>query len=180
MREREPLEAKLKKEEVLADAAAAAAVGEGLLADAEGKLLEGLVTNVFVVVEREEGEGEGGGGGEMQTASSLSRFEIQTASAEEGVLDGVMRRAVIEAAGKIGIGVRLSAPDPSKTERQRWREAFVTSALRGVAPLRGISRGGGRGGEGWSVEFEGEVPGEVTRAIAGELEAVVGHYRVPL
>lgn len=201
---REPLEAKLSealattKKNAAETAVAAAAGGEGLLVDEKGRLLEGLVTNVFVVVEREEeaeeeerkkGEEAGIATASSSSSSSLSRFELQTASVEEGVLDGVMRRAVIEAAGKLGIKVALSAPGPpsSSSRQRRWREAFVTSALRGVAPLREIrGQGGGGGGgraEGLSVELfgdDGGVPGPVTRAIAGALEGVVGHYRVQL
>lgn len=177
------------------------------MVDSRGRLLEGLVTNVFVVVER-EGEKEEEEQKEQKEQIKdnnaslpppLSRFELQTASPEEGVLDGVMRRAVLEAAGSLGLGVALSAPDPkllflSQQEQQqgqeqqgkrrrRWREAFVTSALRGVAPLREI-RGEEIGEEKseWRVEFDeaGGVPGPVTRAIAEALPAVVGHHRVQL
>jgi branched-subunit amino acid aminotransferase/4-amino-4-deoxychorismate lyase len=163
--------------------------------DARGRLLEGLVTNVFVVAE----EGDGGGGDEGEAGgraseggrggvpggggrSDLSRFSLHTASAaSDGVLDGTMRRAVLEAADALGIPVVSSPPDPS--ERRRWREAFVTSALRGVAAVArvgGQGGGGPAGGEPWSVDFSREVPGRVTREIAEALPCVMRRHEVKL
>ena len=178
-------------------AAAGGARGEGLLVDARGRLLEGLVTNVFVVAEEGDGsggdEGEAGGraseggrggvaGGGAGGRSDLSRFSLHTASAaSDGVLDGTMRRAVLEAADALGIPVVTSPPDPS--ERRRWREAFVTSALRGVAAVarvRGQGGGGPGGGEPWSVDFSREVPGRVTREIAEALPCVIRRHEVKL
>ena len=192
---REPLERKLSEAVFAAEASAGGLGGpsaplasslrrrEGLLADSRGRLLEGLVTNVFVVVEAEaEAEGEAGGerergarGGERTRTSTLSRFSLQTASAEsDGVLEGVMRRAVLEAADSLGLRVIASPPDPR--ERRRWREAFVTSALRGVAAAARVK------GDSWSVDFAagGDVPGRVTREIAGALPEVLRRHEVKL
>ena len=194
VRARAPLEAKLEGivfDETLPSASSSVAKREGLLADSRGRLLEGLVTNVFVVVE-DEGEDEGeeeeseAKGGRASALSS--RFSLQTAPAESsssstesggGVLDGVMRRAVLEAAEALSLRVALSAPDPR--ERARWREAFVTSALRGVAAVARLRGGGEFGNETWRLDFESEsVPGSVTREIAEALPVVMRRHEVKL
>lgn len=179
---------------------------EGLLADEQGRLLEGLLTNVFVVVadddededeearawarEEEEGAGHRRRGG----AVDLSRFSLHTAAASDGggggpgpasILDGVMRRAVLEAAESLELRVVASRPDPRG--RRRWREAFVTSALRGVAAVARVQGGGQEGGmEPWSVDFSsgggggGGLPGLVTREIADALPGVTWRHEVKL
>lgn len=127
----------------------AAGATEGMLADGAGRLLEGLVTNVFVV----EGRGEGA--------------TLVTAAPRDGVLDGVARRAVLAAADRVGVAVRQAPPDPARVAD--WSEAFVTSAVVGVRPLAAVS------GPGWRAEFGG-VPGPVTAALAEALPAVLEHH----
>ena len=98
----------------------------------------------------------------------------------------MMRRAVLEAAEALGIRVVVAAsspPDPR--ERRRWREAFVTSALRGVAAVARVQGGGEEGGGGsiepWSVDFSGgDVPGFVTREIAAVLPGMTRRHEVQL
>ena len=122
---------------------------EGLLADGAGRLLEGLITNVFIV----EGRGD--------------RATLVTAAPRDGVLDGVARRAVLAAADRVGVGMRQAPPDPGRAGE--WREAFVTSAVVGVRPLSAVS------GPGWRVEFD-QVPGPVTAALTEALPAVLEHH----
>ena len=132
---RAPLEARLP-----------ACAADGLLADGRGRLLEGLVTNVFVVT----GEGV-----------------LQTAAAGDGVLDGVTRRAVLAAAARLSIPVDLAPPDP--TARSSWSEAFLTSAVAGVRPLARLE------GPGWCVDF-GAAPGTTTAALAAALPGEAAHH----
>jgi branched-subunit amino acid aminotransferase/4-amino-4-deoxychorismate lyase len=134
-------------------------VADGLLTAECGALVEGLVTNLFVVQAR--GGGEGGG--------PAPPFTLRTASPADGALDGVARRVVLAlAAAQPGlVAVDERPPDPA--ERGAWAEAFLTNAVRGVQPLTGLagpSREDGGGGPAWSVEF-GAVPGPVTAALAG-------------
>lgn len=91
---------------------------EVLLSSKDGRLLEGLVTNIFVVTEDE------------------GCAVIQTASMEEGVVWGTARKRVIEAC--IILGVRVIETAPRFEERNRWKEAFISNSLRSVQPIRRI------------------------------------------
>lgn len=86
--------------------------------DGDG-LLEGSVTNFFVVAMK-----------------SQSEMEVQTASLEDGVLPGVIRQLVIEVCQEDGIPLREVMP--SWQARATWKEAFVTSGLRMVQPVESI------------------------------------------
>jgi branched-subunit amino acid aminotransferase/4-amino-4-deoxychorismate lyase len=96
-----------------------AGAADALLAAPDGRLLEGLVTNLFVVAERPAAAGGG--------------VVLQTAGVSEGVVRGVARGRVLAAAASLGLPVDERAPDPSA--RAAWREAFLTNAARGVQPL---------------------------------------------
>ncbi len=86
---------------------------EGLLVSAKGDILEGLVSNFFVVTLDKDG-----------------KPLVQTAPAEEGaaslVLDGVMRRLVLESCHMLHIPVQLALP--SVKAASEWSEAFVTNS----------------------------------------------------
>lgn len=110
-------------------------IHEALLVDEEGRLLEGLSSNFFAVKER----------------------KIWTE--EEAVLSGITREMVLDEARKSGIVIvyqpvhAVHIPDLD--------EAFITSASRGVLPVRsidGIVVGSGK-------------PGEVTQELARRYEA---------
>jgi len=78
---------------------------EGILSDSQGSLLEGFVTNVFIV--REDGF--------LQTASP----------AGDQVLDGIMRRTVIKCCEQAGVHVEESAPNLA--DSHLWQEGFLTN-----------------------------------------------------
>ncbi|KAL0848065.1 hypothetical protein Bca101_021312 [Brassica carinata] len=91
---------------------------ELLLSNDGDHLLEGCVTNFFVVCLRKSSCGSLYG-------ESLSEFEVQTAPVSDGVLPGVIREVVIEVCLSKGIPYRERAP--SWSERELWEEAFITS-----------------------------------------------------
>ncbi|XP_024013712.1 uncharacterized protein LOC18020712 isoform X2 [Eutrema salsugineum] len=95
------------------------ATTELLLSNDGDHLLEGCITNFFVVCRRSSDNLYGG---------SLSEFEVQTAPITDGVLPGVIREVVIDVCLSKGIPYRERAP--SWSERELWEEAFITSSLR--------------------------------------------------
>lgn len=94
---------------------------ELLLSNDGDHLLEGCVTNFFVVCRRKSSSGSLYGG-------SLGGFEVQTAPVTDGVLPGVIREVVIEVC--LSKGIPYCERAPSWSERELWEEAFVTSSLR--------------------------------------------------
>jgi branched-subunit amino acid aminotransferase/4-amino-4-deoxychorismate lyase len=56
-----------------------------------------------------------------------------TASLQEGVLPGVLRRRVLQACQQLQLEVLEQAP--CLDDSNSWVEAFVTNALRGVQPV---------------------------------------------
>jgi branched-subunit amino acid aminotransferase/4-amino-4-deoxychorismate lyase len=87
--------------------------GEVALVGERGELLETSRSNLFIVTER----------------------SVETADPPR-VLPGVARRLVLEAAQELGMRIRLRAP--RLAERARWREVFVTNAVRGVRPVASL------------------------------------------
>lgn len=90
-----------------------------LVSDDGDGLLEGSVTNFFVVAMNPD-------------------LEVQTASLDDGVLPGVIRQLVIEVCKEDGIPVR--EVKPSWESRGTWTESFVTSSLRIVQQVGSIRR----------------------------------------
>ncbi|XP_021715789.1 uncharacterized protein LOC110683703 isoform X2 [Chenopodium quinoa] len=95
---------------------------ELLLSDNGDQILEGSITNFFVV--RFKGDNE------VTEKRSINRgtlqsYELQTAPVKDGVLPGVIRQLVIEICLSKGIAIREESP--SWSERDSWEEAFVTS-----------------------------------------------------
>ncbi|KAK9124365.1 hypothetical protein Sjap_013967 [Stephania japonica] len=102
-------------------------VNEILLTNDGDRILEGGVTNFFVVSRMDD--------------SSSNRekgftYEVQTASINEGVLPGIVRQLIIEVCLAMGIPVREVAPSWSK--RELWEEAFTTNGLRLVQHVESI------------------------------------------
>lgn len=64
----------------------------------------------------------------LHDPESVHSFEVQTAPINDGVLPGVMRQLVIEICSSKGILLQEVAP--SWSDRELWKEAFVTSSLR--------------------------------------------------
>ena len=104
------------------EAGKAADVEEILLADAEGRVLEGTQTNFFAVED-----------GAVHTAG-------------DGVLFGTVRHLVLQVCAAQGVRVILSPPLASRVAR--WEGAFLTSTSRLVLPINEVRVGGG-GGAPW-------------------------------
>ena len=86
-------------------------VYEGILRSPDGRLLEGMSSNFYAVVD-----------GALLTAG-------------EGVLAGITRRAVLEIAAEL-LPVRMDAPRVE--DIPRFEEALITSSGRGVVPVTRI------------------------------------------
>ncbi|CAI0442878.1 unnamed protein product [Linum tenue] len=99
-------------------------VTELLLSNDGDHLLEGCLTNFFVV-RRREGKGVG-----------ENPYEVQTAPISDGVLPGIIRQLVLEVCLSKGISVQEVAP--SWSGRDFWQEAFVTNSLRIIRPVERI------------------------------------------
>ena len=127
-------------ESVLALAEAqAAGADEALLLDTEGHLSEGSASNLFLV----------------------QRGTLRTPPLSCAALPGITRAIVIEIADKLGIAVdeRPVMPD----ELFQADEAFLTSSVRGIVPLRIVD---GR-------TIGPDCPGEVTRRVTTRYCALV-------
>jgi para-aminobenzoate synthetase / 4-amino-4-deoxychorismate lyase len=101
---------------LLEQAEAAVAPALPLLVDERGELLEGTRANVFIV------NGE----------------ELLTPPLDGRILAGVTRARVIEAAA--ALGMEIDARPIGLGELAEADEVFLTSAIRGVPPVRGGSR----------------------------------------
>lgn len=93
---------------------------------------------------------------------------LMTASLEDGVLPGLMRARVLQAAAMLGLSVQEQAP--CWQEQSAWLEMFVSNALRGVQPVASVMMPGAQGGDHGSVADAGvfELPqacGPVTQAL---------------
>ncbi|XP_011102086.1 uncharacterized protein LOC105180130 isoform X2 [Sesamum indicum] len=101
-------------------------VNELLLSNDGEQILEGCLTNFFVVCLKEK-DGDGHTV-EQKQPQSLRCIEVQTAPLSDGVLPGVIRQVIRDICLKIGIPFREVAPSWSK--RELWMEAFITNSLR--------------------------------------------------
>lgn len=116
---------------------------ENLGRDPSGSVLEGSRSNVFLV-----------SGGAIVTPADVPSTPF---------LAGIMRGAVIERAGGLGIG---AAEETGVTidHIMNSDECFLTNGGRGIVPVSRFEPGGGRG-----RSFE--APGPVTRRLMDELDA---------
>ncbi|WJX14739.1 hypothetical protein P8452_04956 [Trifolium repens] len=100
-------------------------VTELLLSHDGNQILEGCVTNFFVVCRKDWDSDDG----EVPyDYGNKNYFEVQTAPINDGVLPGIIRQLVLEVCRDEGIPFREVAPSWSKHEI--WEEAFITSSLR--------------------------------------------------
>jgi len=111
---------------------------EGLWLNTRGHLAEGSTSNLFVV--------DGG--------------KLYTPGPRDGILAGVVRGLVIDAAGALGVTVHEGKTRLRRLERAD--EAFLTSSVRGIRPI---------------VRFEGKpvghaTVGAVTRAVSAQVARV--------
>ncbi|KAI3435918.1 hypothetical protein D9Q98_001976 [Chlorella vulgaris] len=126
---------------------------EVLLCSEEGGVLEGLVTNFFVVAAPSDG-----------AAAPI----LWTAGMHDGAVWGTVRAQVLEACAQLGIQVVEQAP--RMHSRHTWTEAFLTNGLRTVQPLTSISCGAANvwGHKRWELRFP-EAPGPITAAVHAAL-----------
>jgi branched-chain amino acid aminotransferase len=110
-------------------------VNEALMLDPDGRLLEGLSSNFYVVLD-----------GVLWTA-------------EQGVLSGITRQAILEEVYQAGLPLRLEGLPLA--ELPRASEAFISSASRGVLPVRMVD----------SLVIGSGAPGPVTRQLGQRYQA---------
>jgi branched-chain amino acid aminotransferase len=113
-------------------------VYEPILLDAEGRLTEGASSNLFLVREG----------------------RLLTPALEVGILRGITRDAVLDLARAHGLAAEEGALPASWLASAD--EAFLTSTLKGVLPIRRV--------DGWPIR-EGR-PGPLTRRLAGLYDAL--------
>ncbi|CAL9207404.1 unnamed protein product [Musa hybrid cultivar] len=106
---------------------------ELLLTNDGDRILEGSVTNFFVVCRKVVN-----GLTDLPPSDSESSctFLVQTAPISDGILPGVIRQLVIEICSSLGILMEESAP--SWSNHELWQEAFITSSLRLVQHVETI------------------------------------------
>ncbi|XP_024029293.1 uncharacterized protein LOC21397270 isoform X1 [Morus notabilis] len=107
---------------------------ELLLSNDGDRLLEGSVSNFFVVCREDKGEARGKCLDEKEIKDC---FEVQTAPLRDGVLPGIIRQLVIDVCLTKGIPFREVAP--SWSEHEIWEEAFITNSLRILQHVETIS-----------------------------------------
>ncbi|OMO81098.1 Aminotransferase, class IV [Corchorus olitorius] len=100
-------------------------VTELLLSNDGDRILEGCITNFFVICQRDKSEAQWN---YLHDYDNAYPVEVQTAPITDGVLPGVIRQLVIEVCLSKGIPVREVAPSWEKHEL--WEEAFITNSLR--------------------------------------------------
>lgn len=140
-------------------------VSEIILSNDGNHLLEGLVTNFFVVSRNSEAT-------VPNIPEKWRDIEVQTAALADGVLPGVIRQLVIEVCRENGIPLREMAP--SWESRGTWQEAFVTSGLRILQPVGSIQR---PNSEQWNINSEIMKTCEFTRFRFENLGHVTEHIR---
>jgi branched-chain amino acid aminotransferase len=128
-----------------------AEVYEHLLVDTDGAILEGATSNFYAIID-----------GVVRTAGS-------------GVLQGIARRIVLSVIETLpgDLGLELTAPTVPELSTGRIAEAFITSATRGVVPVRTIVYGASDSGD---TVIELGDPGPWTRRIAAGYEEWLGAH----
>jgi branched-chain amino acid aminotransferase len=115
---------------------------EAVMCDASGRIAEGSTSNLFVV----------------------RSGQITTPALEIGLLDGITRRRVIDLARGDGIAVDQGELTPAQARGAD--EAFITSSIRGVLPVRSID----------GTALAAGAPGPITRKIMKLYEGyLAGH-----
>jgi branched-chain amino acid aminotransferase len=117
-----------------------AGAAEALFVDGKGRVIEGASSNVFIA----------------------RRGGLVTPPEASGILPGITRAHLIEAAARLGIGVATS--DITEADLFAADEAFISSSIREVLP---VVRVDGR-------PIGSGVPGKVTRRIHEEFRAAAG------
>eukprot|EP00762_Andalucia_godoyi_P003949 ANDGO_05615.mRNA.1 hypothetical protein PPTG_04937 len=106
-------------------------VNELLLSDGHGNVTEGLSSNFYAVLYKD-----------VDRVSSIqSRASVFTSSE---VLDGTVRKLVLEICSEFGIPVIYDKFLNIPNDVDRWDECFITSTSRLVLPIREIDANGAR------------------------------------
>jgi branched-chain amino acid aminotransferase len=95
--------------------AKAAGAFEAITLTSEGKISDGITSNIYLV----------------QDSTLL------TPSSESGILEGITRGVVLDLAKRLGLKVREDLLDLSEVEKSS--ELFLTSSTRGVVPIVRVS-----------------------------------------
>lgn len=103
-------------EQVLARAEWGDEYAEGLMQDESGNIVEGTMTNVFLVRDK----------------------ALVTPALDRCGVEGVMRSEVLERAARLGIANRVETVTPEHLERAQ--EIFLTNSLIGLWPVRRIDQ----------------------------------------
>ncbi|XVF83313.1 hypothetical protein PTKIN_Ptkin16aG0476800 [Pterospermum kingtungense] len=101
-------------------------VTELLLSNDGDRILEGCITNFFVVCRRGKNDAEG----KYLHVYNEYSVEVQTAPITDGVLPGIIRQLVIEVCMSKGMGIPVREDAPSWEQHEVWEEAFITNSLR--------------------------------------------------
>ncbi|GLT88915.1 hypothetical protein SLE2022_069220 [Rubroshorea leprosula] len=148
-------------------------VTELLLSNDGDQLLEGSITNFFVVCRKDKSESKGN---DLHDHGGAYSVEVQTAPiGDGGVLKGVIRQLVIEVCLSKGIPVREVAPSWAK--RELWEEAFITSSLRVLQHVETVKvpsfweslESKSWGEISWNEKRFKEGPGMITKIIQEEI-----------
>ncbi|XP_058182367.1 uncharacterized protein LOC131300504 isoform X1 [Rhododendron vialii] len=151
---------------------------ELLLSNDGDQILEGAVTNFFVVCRKDNNGSSPDATGEDLHGSSTYPYEIQTAPIRDGVLPGVMRQVIIDLCSSNGIPVREVASSWSRNEL--WEEAFITNSLRILQHVESIQVPlswkllESEKDVTWVKKQFREAPGKITALIQREIMKTVG------
>jgi branched-chain amino acid aminotransferase len=121
-----------------------AGVEEALMVDSEGRILEGLSSNFFAV----------------------RQSRLYTAG--EGILTGITRTLVIDAANALAVPIQFQAL--YLNEIPEIQEAFITSASRGILPVRKVDQ---------DLVGSGS-PGEITCRLMTEFDRLIQRELEPI
>eukprot|EP00249_Psilotum_nudum_P001812 c14510_g1_i1 orf=504-1262(-) len=110
-------------------------VTEILLSNDGNALLEGTITNLFVVCSSESDLKGKGYNGEIDMEMPWKGLEIHTAPLG-GVLPGVIRQIILEICDEQGIPLREI--EPLWSNYNLWKEAFLTNSVRLLQPVESI------------------------------------------
>ncbi|XP_047938596.1 uncharacterized protein LOC125186284 isoform X2 [Salvia hispanica] len=109
-------------------------VTELLLSNDGERILEGCLTNFFIISLKEKDEDASHA--EQSELQSWSGIEVQTAPLSDGVLPGVVRQVIRDIC--LSNGIPFQEVSPSWSKRDLWLEAFVTNGLRIIQPVETI------------------------------------------
>ena len=123
---RAPFEA--MRDRAVAQFADVAAFADALLVDAYGQVLEGLVSNVWVLVGHERG-------GDPAAVGTWCAAE--TAEHDAPALKGIASAALVRAATSMGVAVD-SAPVAVHDARASWSAVLLANAVRGLTPVHRV------------------------------------------